>query len=197
MLEDNFLLKLNMQLNQISSEILCFVGLPLEQFILICSALSLLLALWLVRIERKRFEAFRDVAKAPASASPSAKATEDKKATAEKMADKQEVSSKESVVSDSKAISYEAGLKASRSTILSRVSNWFSSNKTINKENARELEDILISSDLGVQTSKKIVQGVLEDFNPEDDIRAVSYTHLRAHETGRNLVCRLLLEKKK
>src|SRR5674476_1583390 len=27
--------------------------------------------------------------------------------------------------------------------------------------------------------------------------RSVSYTHLRAHETGRNLVCRLLLEKKK
>src|SRR5674476_1555990 len=25
----------------------------------------------------------------------------------------------------------------------------------------------------------------------------VSYTHLRAHETGRNLVCRILLEKKK
>ena len=30
-----------------------------------------------------------------------------------------------------------------------------------------------------------------------DDFTAVSYTHLRAHETGRNLVCRLLLEKKK
>ena len=29
------------------------------------------------------------------------------------------------------------------------------------------------------------------------DLPAVSYTHLRAHETGRNLVCRLLLEKKK
>ena len=29
------------------------------------------------------------------------------------------------------------------------------------------------------------------------DLVAVSYTHLRAHETGRNLVCRLLLEKKK
>ena len=28
-------------------------------------------------------------------------------------------------------------------------------------------------------------------------MHAVSYTHLRAHETGRNLVCRLLLEKKK
>ena len=31
----------------------------------------------------------------------------------------------------------------------------------------------------------------------EIDGEAVSYTHLRAHETGRNLVCRLLLEKKK
>src|SRR5674476_1299000 len=30
-----------------------------------------------------------------------------------------------------------------------------------------------------------------------DGLEAVSYTHLRAHETGRNLVCRLLLEKKK
>src|SRR5674476_648763 len=29
------------------------------------------------------------------------------------------------------------------------------------------------------------------------DPRTASYTHLRAHETGRNLVCRLLLEKKK
>ena len=28
-------------------------------------------------------------------------------------------------------------------------------------------------------------------------VSPVSYTHLRAHETGRNLVCRLLLEKKK
>ena len=30
-----------------------------------------------------------------------------------------------------------------------------------------------------------------------DILAPVSYTHLRAHETGRNLVCRLLLEKKK
>src|SRR5665213_2094012 len=32
---------------------------------------------------------------------------------------------------------------------------------------------------------------------PVYDLIPVSYTHLRAHETGRNLVCRLLLEKKK
>ena len=31
----------------------------------------------------------------------------------------------------------------------------------------------------------------------EESLGQVSYTHLRAHETGRNLVCRLLLEKKK
>src|SRR5665648_1093113 len=32
---------------------------------------------------------------------------------------------------------------------------------------------------------------------PGHDERAVSYTHLRAHETRHDLVCRLLLEKKK
>ena len=34
-------------------------------------------------------------------------------------------------------------------------------------------------------------------FQEETEEKPVSYTHLRAHETGRNLVCRLLLEKKK
>ncbi len=36
----------------------------------------------------------------------------------------------------------------------------------------------------------------LEVYIPGSGI-SFSYTHLRAHETGRNLVCRLLLEKKK
>src|SRR5450756_973032 len=31
---------------------------------------------------------------------------------------------------------------------------------------------------------------------PRERVRAVSYTHLRAHETRHDLVCRLLLEKK-
>ena len=35
------------------------------------------------------------------------------------------------------------------------------------------------------------------DVGFNEQIQSVSYTHLRAHETGRNLVCRLLLEKKK
>ena len=41
------------------------------------------------------------------------------------------------------------------------------------------------------EASKKINYLVGKNITP------VSYTHLRAHETGRNLVCRLLLEKKK
>ena len=36
-----------------------------------------------------------------------------------------------------------------------------------------------------------------EELEENDEPEPVSYTHLRAHETGRNLVCRLLLEKKK
>ena len=37
---------------------------------------------------------------------------------------------------------------------------------------------------------------VMGDEPYADYKKSVSYTHLRAHETGRNLVCRLLLEKK-
>ena len=35
------------------------------------------------------------------------------------------------------------------------------------------------------------------EFLPDGGTDAVSYTHLRAHETVLDLVCRLLLEKKK
>ncbi|WDT36816.1 hypothetical protein PVA38_11355 [Streptococcus pneumoniae D39] len=37
----------------------------------------------------------------------------------------------------------------------------------------------------------------LEKIESTDNISPVSYTHLRAHETVLDLVCRLLLEKKK
>src|SRR5678815_6083655 len=37
----------------------------------------------------------------------------------------------------------------------------------------------------------------VSDIKSQVDIIAVSYTHLRAHETPEHLVCRLLLEKKK
>src|SRR5665213_3371122 len=40
---------------------------------------------------------------------------------------------------------------------------------------------------------RAVKDGIIPD--PLIDITPVSYTHLRAHETGRNLVCRLLLEK--
>ena len=49
-----------------------------------------------------------------------------------------------------------------------------------------------------VMIAAALLHDVLEDTKvTHSELRAVSYTHLRAHETGRNLVCRLLLEKKK
>ena len=42
----------------------------------------------------------------------------------------------------------------------------------------------------------RIVRASILSIRDQEYIEAVSYTHLRAHETGRNLVCRLLLEKK-
>ena len=38
---------------------------------------------------------------------------------------------------------------------------------------------------------------ICDDWEPTIDMMTVSYTHLRAHETVLDLVCRLLLEKKK
>eukprot|EP01017_Pseudomicrothorax_dubius_P005172 TRINITY_DN11237_c0_g1_i4.p1 TRINITY_DN11237_c0_g1~~TRINITY_DN11237_c0_g1_i4.p1 ORF type:complete len:454 (-),score=105.41 TRINITY_DN11237_c0_g1_i4:20-1381(-) len=53
-----------------------------------------------------------------------------------------------------------------------------------------------------LRTLKECVEKRLAEFaaarqNLLEKPGSVSYTHLRAHETGRNLVCRLLLEKKK
>src|SRR5678810_360448 len=44
------------------------------------------------------------------------------------------------------------------------------------------------------KVSVQIIRESTPIINSSD---TVSYTHLRAHETGRNLVCRLLLEQKK
>ena len=41
------------------------------------------------------------------------------------------------------------------------------------------------------------IKGKIKWFYTHKGSRPVSYTHLRAHETGAYLVCRLLLEKKK
>src|SRR5660397_274644 len=56
---------------------------------------------------------------------------------------------------------------------------------------------------LGAQVSEggdgvvRVLGSGWSGLSEPDDVIAVSYTHLRAHETKANLVCRLLLEKKK
>ena len=61
----------------------------------------------------------------------------------------------------------------------------------------RDSEGGLRRSDFGhisIRPDHSIVE--LPDDLPRDVFDAVSYTHLRAHETVLDLVCRLLLEKK-
>ena len=76
------------------------------------------------------------------------------------------------------------------------------------KEVAQDKVNIEVTSDLSkIKSSDKVVlpgQGsfkscvdALNKINGlTDSLNAVSYTHLRAHETREDLVCRLLLEKK-
>ena len=58
------------------------------------------------------------------------------------------------------------------------------------------IHSVLEMTNLSKKEQIKKVESLLDEFGLQA-IRTVSYTHLRAHETGRNLVCRLLLEKKK
>ena len=50
---------------------------------------------------------------------------------------------------------------------------------------------------LRMQMGPVVPTHVMELYKIPIECIAVSYTHLRAHETKANLVCRLLLEKKK
>ena len=52
----------------------------------------------------------------------------------------------------------------------------------------------IITSDFLMLLIARFIQGL--GISAPRSAGTVSYTHLRAHETGRNLVCRLLLEKK-
>ena len=71
-------------------------------------------------------------------------------------------------------------------------------------QNANEASDFWYSfpiDDKRAELSTKVKVTYDDDFiyvaATMHDPNAVSYTHLRAHETRGNLVCRLLLEKKK
>ena len=63
------------------------------------------------------------------------------------------------------------------------------------------IRDSLSSKYLKLTPKEILVAGLLRDGKATKEIaemlNAVSYTHLRAHETVLDLVCRLLLEKKK
>ena len=71
--------------------------------------------------------------------------------------------------------------------------------QTLTWEEAIHKMTWLSAQHMGIADRGKISQRFIADLviiDPET-IRAVSYTHLRAHETVLDLVCRLLLEKKK
>ena len=59
-----------------------------------------------------------------------------------------------------------------------------------------ELADYSLDATL-IRAELLFIDGYMSDGHALLLAMSVSYTHLRAHETGRNLVCRLLLEKKK
>ena len=60
---------------------------------------------------------------------------------------------------------------------------------------SKKLQAVFLLIDIRHEPSDNDI--MMYDWMVNQGFAPVSYTHLRAHETGRNLVCRLLLEKKK
>src|SRR5674476_742105 len=57
----------------------------------------------------------------------------------------------------------------------------------------RILPEVERNGDLAEHIARRAARGLGNEMSPRSrGLVAVSYTHLRAHETGRNLVCRLL-----
>ena len=62
----------------------------------------------------------------------------------------------------------------------------------------RDRREYCAEWDIPVDVNGKLIVATSEAEVPRlDELETVSYTHLRAHETVLDLVCRLLLEKKK
>ena len=64
---------------------------------------------------------------------------------------------------------FDKGLLRSRGFLLDRLAEWFSA-KSINEQSALALEEILISADLGVKTSQKIISNVIKIATENKDL---------------------------
>ena len=71
-----------------------------------------------------------------------------------------------------------------------RVATMFSKSDMIPKRYINNIGNCIIAIEMATRMNANILM-VMQNLD------AVSYTHLRAHETPEHLVCRLLLEKKK
>ena len=67
---------------------------------------------------------------------------------------------------------------------------------TVRSSNAKVKKAYLKSDEAGCYHNSQVIVAA-RDVGERVGVSPVSYTHLRAHETRSNLVCRLLLEKKK
>ena len=86
---------------------------------------------------------------------------------------------------------YDKGLMSARAYYNARLNS-------LNQELDDELKLIEIEKNKEIDLQNSIIEksGGWVSSDWEDSLEAVSYTHLRAHETVLDIVCRLLLEKK-
>ena len=89
-------------------------------------------------------------------------------------------------------------LDANEDWVLKDKPEWMEFNRSSEVISGRAGDNVKMTPQMITQYKKNEITGFLTTESRSGAIaKAVSYTHLRAHETRHDLVCRLLLEKKK
>lgn len=126
-------------------------ALTLEQELLLCSGAFLSLALALIRVRNRRIDKLGAVGQTVQESLNLDAVKVQQEITADLTSETTQIAE----------INFSQGLVKSKSYLLSRLTSWLSSNQNINESSALTLEEILISADLGVKTSQKVVANVL------------------------------------
>lgn len=131
-------------------------------------------------------EGSADVADASAASAPSTEVTETAPTT-EQLAATDEPAAEPSAdtTADASGVALAAGLEKTRGGFVARIGRLFSGKKTLDEDLVEQLEEVLFTADIGVQTSQRLLEAIQTRFRDTDSPEAdLVWKALRAETTA-------------